>query len=44
MSKYTKEVFDSAIEGSNHVAQKIKELIEKNNAEKLSVLLFPIIF
>ena len=33
MSKYTKEVFDSAIEGSKHVAQKIKELIEKNNTE-----------
>ncbi|MBL57463.1 MAG: glucosamine-6-phosphate deaminase [Flavobacteriales bacterium] len=33
MSKYTREVFDSAIEGSKHVAQKIKELIENNNAE-----------
>jgi glucosamine-6-phosphate deaminase len=33
MSKYTKEVFDSADEGSKHVAKKIKELIEKNNAE-----------
>lgn len=32
MDKYTTEVFDSAIEGSNYVAGKIKELIEANNA------------
>ena len=33
MSKYTTEVFDSAIEGSKFVAIKIKALIEKNNSE-----------
>lgn len=33
MSKYSKEVFDSAIEGSKFVANKIKALIESNNAE-----------
>lgn len=32
MDKYTTEVFDSAIDGSNYVASKIKELIEANNA------------
>ena len=33
MSKYTTEVFDSAIDGSKFVANNIKALIEKNNAE-----------
>ena len=33
MSKYTTEVFDTAIEGSKFVANKIKALIEKNNSE-----------
>lgn len=33
MSNYKTEVFDTAIDGSKYVAQKIKELIEKNNAE-----------
>ena len=32
MDKYTTKVFDSAIDGSNYVANKIKELIEENNA------------
>jgi glucosamine-6-phosphate deaminase len=33
MSNYTTEVFDSAVNGSNYVAQKVKELILANDAK-----------
>jgi len=33
MKNYSTEVFDSALEGSKYVAEKIKALIESNNAE-----------
>lgn len=33
MSKYTTEIFDTAIDGSNYVAAQIKSLIQKNDAD-----------